>query len=113
MKLVRISQNGEFVEENQPETLVVMNAKRDFVYMVKEGDHVSALRQKFGEILDNEVYVGQLLYIKGGNVEMYTVKPLDTLKLICDRYHVDSAQIRSKNNLTTDKLFVGQKLVIE
>ncbi len=113
MKLVRMGQNGEWIETSQSNTMLVSNAKRNFVYRVKEGDQVSTLRQKLGEIPDKEVYVGQLLFVNGGNVQTYTVKPLDTLKLICDQYHVDIAEIRLKNHLTTDKLFVGQKLIIE
>ena len=42
----------------------------------------------------------------------YTVKPLEKIEDICKKFSVDKEYIISTNNLKTDKLFVGQLLII-
>jgi len=49
---------------------------------------------------------------KKGNAEMYTVKSGDNLAKIADEYEVDIADIKEWNNLSSDKILVGQKLKI-
>lgn len=44
--------------------------------------------------------------------QVYVVKSGDTLSSISSRYHVTVKELRTANNLTTDKIFVKQKLKI-
>ncbi len=47
-----------------------------------------------------------------GGQPIYTVKSGDTLTSIASHYHVTVKALRSENNLTTDRIRVGQKLKI-
>lgn len=46
------------------------------------------------------------------NCDKHTVKPLETLKTIANKYNVSDKEIIIKNNLKNDKLYVGQVLDI-
>lgn len=40
------------------------------------------------------------------------VQPLDTMEKICEKLGIDESYIIEKNNLKTDKLFIGQILMV-
>lgn len=95
---------------------------KNFIYKVKEGDTLLSVSNKF-KILEStliednclqssEILKGDLLYISCENAFIYVVKPLDNLKIIAQKYNVTPEYIQTKNNLKTNNLFIGQKLVI-
>ena len=47
-----------------------------------------------------------------GGEQIYTVKSGDNLTTIATRFHTTVRALRSENNLTTDRIIVGQKLKI-
>ena len=46
------------------------------------------------------------------NETKYVVQPLDTLESIAKKLNKDREEILNKNNLKTEKLFIGQVLIV-
>ena len=98
-------------------------------YMIKKGDTLYSIAQKYNTTVDklkqqnnlatNNLTIGQILQIPATSyVEVptetitYTVVPGDTLYSIAQKYNTTVNNIKTKNNLTTNLLSVGQKLLI-
>ena len=98
----------------------VKDKETDIIYFVKAGESMSSIADKFKTtietiIRDNdikEVSEGDILWIRKKNTCIYVVKPLDTLSKVAKSCSVSESHIRKLNDLKTDKLFVGQKLII-
>lgn len=101
------------------------------IYIVKKGDSLYSIAGKYDVSVDdlkkynnldsNIINIGQELYIPKGqiiednvstNFETYTVVLGDTLYGIANKYGVSVADIKEINNLTSNTLSIGQKLVI-
>jgi len=101
------------------------------IYIVKKGDSLYSIARKYDVSVDdlkkynnldsNIINIGQELYIPKGqiiednvstNFETYTVVLGDTLYGIANKYGVSVADIKEINNLTSNTLSIGQKLVI-
>ncbi len=109
-------------------------------YTVKSGDSLWKIANNYNltvqqirnvnNLKSDVLYVGQVLKLIGkassgtssssssssnassGTTTTYTVKSGDSLWVIAQKFNVTAQQIREKNNLKTDVLQVGQKLVI-
>ncbi|MCY7782273.1 MULTISPECIES: peptidoglycan endopeptidase [unclassified Bacillus (in: firmicutes)] len=110
-------------------------------YTVKSGDSLWKIANKYNltvqqirnsnNLKSDVLYVGQVLKLTGkapsgtsssssssssntssGTTTTYTVKSGDSLWVIAQKFNVTAHQIREKNNLKTDVLQIGQKLVI-
>ncbi len=93
-------------------------------YTVKNGDTISGIAKKFGLSnissiisLNNisnvrEILVGQKLVIPSTDGLYHTVKKGDTLAIIASKYGAKIEDILDVNDLSSDTLFVGQKLFI-
>lgn len=93
-------------------------------YSVQSGDSLYLIARKFGvtvqqlitanQIIGNTIYIGQLIFIpiNVSKVITYTVQSGDSLYLIANRYNTTIESIYSLNNLTSNTIYVGQKLVI-
>lgn len=93
-------------------------------YTVKAGDTLYAIARKFGMTVDklkslnnlssNNLSIGQKLLVTDELQEegVYTVQKGDTLYSIAKKYYTTVDKIMSMNNLSTNMLSVGQKLVI-
>lgn len=94
-------------------------------YVVKKGDTLYAIAKKFGMTVDklkdlnnlnsNILSIGQQLlvtdkYISEDNT--YVVKSGDTLYSIAKKYKTTVLRIKELNNLSSDILSIGQKLII-
>lgn len=110
------------------------------IYTVKSGDSLWKIANNYNltvqqirnvnNLKSDVLYVGQVLKLTGkassgtssssssssnassGTTTTYTVKSGDSLWVIAQKFNVTAQQIREKNNLKTDVLQVGQKLVI-
>lgn len=97
-------------------------------YKVVSGDSLWQISKKFGVTVDelkkvnnltsNALSIGQLLYIPKNNTttveqEIYTVKSGDTLYGIANKFGISVDALKKLNNLTTNTLSIGQKLVIK
>ncbi|MDR0405045.1 MAG: LysM peptidoglycan-binding domain-containing protein [Oscillospiraceae bacterium] len=102
------------------------------IYVVKSGDSLWAIAQRFGTTVDeikslngltsNNLSIGQELKIPGtgsgggGGTEpdyiLHVVRSGDTLWTLAQRYGTTVAAIRALNNLTSDALSIGQQIKI-
>jgi peptidoglycan DL-endopeptidase LytE len=102
-------------------------------YTVQSGDYLSKIGQKFdvyvaelkewNNLTSDIIHPGQVLKVSSSgtvttqpkptvNSNTYTVQSGDTLSHIAMRYDVSVSQIKSWNGLTSDMIYVGQKLSI-
>lgn len=59
-----------------------------------------------------ELYEGKVLFLPETNFKSYTVQPFDTLQKIANINGTTIEALKSKNNLTSEYVFVGQKLYL-
>lgn len=93
-------------------------------YTVKAGDTLYGIARKFGTTVDklkklnnlssNILSIGQKLLVTDELQEegVYTVQKGDTLYSIAKKYNTTVDKLMSMNNLNTNMLSIGQKLVI-
>jgi LysM repeat protein len=105
-------------------------------YTVKQGDNLSAIAAKFGvsvadikrwnNLNDDKIYPGQQLRVSAQNAVtsqqqkvtqaktiVHVVQQGETLSSIAKKYNVTVDKIKKDNNLSTDKIVVGQKLILK
>ncbi|WP_029278396.1 LysM peptidoglycan-binding domain-containing protein, partial [Carnobacterium jeotgali] len=94
----------------------------------KNGVSVSDLKS-WNNLKTDMIYVNQALTIKGGSTSggtttpapstgntsssTYTVKSGDTLTGIASKNGVSVSDLKKSNNLTSDTIYVGQKLIVK
>jgi N-acetylmuramoyl-L-alanine amidase len=94
-------------------------------YRVKRGDSLSVIAQRYNvslaelksenSISSNTIHVGQELTIPGvggAEQEEHTIRRGETLSEIAQRYQVSLGSLRLENNITNDRIMVGQVLKI-
>lgn len=101
-------------------------ADGEAVYVVQPGDTLSAIARRYGSTVQalveynslssTTIYVGQrlLLPVAGnpGNPVTHVVQRGETLYRIAQRYGNTVAAIKAANNLRSDTIYVGQRLLI-
>ena len=118
---------------NVGQSLKVINDKiyDNDIYVVESGDTLYSISQRYGisvdelkkynNLINNNLNIGQQLFIPKGQIvediigtdyDTYIVKFGDTLYGIANRYNVNIDDIRNLNNLNTDILSIGQRLLI-
>ena len=95
------------------------------IYLVKNGDSLYSIAQKFGVSVEElltlnrlnspEVYVGEQILIPTNGIQIvgvvdYTVKPGDTLWRIANNCNVNVDDIVKLNNLDSTIIYPGQKI---
>lgn len=95
-------------------------------YTVKAGDTLYQIANMYNTTVDeikrlnnltsNILSIGQVLKVPGKTIKdntiIYTVVKGDNLYQIANKYNVSVNEIRELNNLATDLLSIGQKLLI-
>lgn len=96
-------------------------------YIVKAGDSLWAIANKYGLTVDklkelnnlssNNLSIGQKLLMKDTSSSedvgiYYTVKSGDTLYGIANKYNLSVDELKKMNNLTSNNLSIGQKLLV-
>lgn len=102
-------------------------------YMVQKGDSLWSIAQKYNTTVDtlkklnnltsNDLYVGQILLIpekttntpdnKPSTDNIYIVKVGDSLWSIAQKFNTTVNELKRINNLTSDILMVGQKIILK
>lgn len=101
------------------------NEISDNIYIVKAGDSLYSIAQKYNTTVEelkrinnldsNQLVIGQrikLPTIMETDNNYYIVKVGDTLYSIANKYNMSVNELKSINNLVTDNLYVGQKLLL-
>ena len=95
-------------------------------YTIKDGDSLYSIANKYNitvnDLIDYNalpsmvITVGDVIKIPKGKTQntdnIYTVKPGDTLYRIANMYDVSIDELKNYNNLTSNILSIGQKLII-
>ena len=96
-----------------------LTSKKNIYYRVESGDTLESISSLFNVpkdyiVLHNgqELYAGKLLFLPETNFAVYVVKPFDTLDKIAKHFGTTPENIKQKNSLMSDYVFVGQKLYI-
>lgn len=116
---------------NNPAPSTPSSSKDRTKYVVKAGDTLSTISRKYSvtvkqlkewnNLSSDTIYVGQTLHLKQTNssnnsskpkekTKQYVVKSGDTLSKIASTYKVSVANLKAWNNLTSDTIYIGQKL---
>ncbi len=117
--------NVDYLFVGQELKIPQAEGQNDLIYSVKAGDSLYKIAQSFGtsvsviklknNLNSDYLYIGQKLLIPGSDVETnftYFVKPGDSLYMIASKFETTVAQIRATNSLSSNLLYVGQKLSI-
>lgn len=95
------------------------NQNKNVYYTVCQTDNFDSLSKVFGVPIDYikkingaELYVGKVLFLPETKLQSYVVKPFDTLSNIAKKYNTSIQNIKNKNCLQNDFVFVGQKLYL-
>ena len=116
-------------QPTEPPTDPPAETHKTITYMVKKGDTLSGLAQRFGTTVQklavengisdpNKIYAGQKLKIrttesKPDNEIIYVVKNGDTLTRIAAKFHTTVEVLIKKNQIAnSDLIYAGQKLKI-
>lgn len=96
-----------------------LTSKKNIYYRVESGDTLESISSLFNVpkeyiVLHNgaEIYAGKLLFFPETNFETYVVKPFDTIEKIAKYFGTTTEDIKQKNNISSNYVFVGQKLYI-
>ncbi|PCJ24374.1 MAG: N-acetylmuramoyl-L-alanine amidase [SAR86 cluster bacterium] len=94
-------------------------------YTVKRDDSLSVIAQRFGVTLaalkagnglsSDTIHVGQVLTISSTvsvEPEEHTIRRGETLSKIAQQYHISLGNLRQANNLSGDRIMIGQVLKI-
>lgn len=96
----------------------------EVTYTVKSGDNLYSIAKKYNvtvsdlmnynNLTSNLLSIGQVIRIPSNTSSStaYTVKNGDTLYSIARKYNTSVDSIKTKNNLTSNTLSIGQKLII-
>ena len=108
-----------------PTALVPDNSSPSNTYVVKSGDNLYSIARRFGTSVNDiirlnnlpgtSLSIGQTLVIpnnSSGTSNTYIVQRGDSLYSIARKFNVSVDSIKSKNNLKSNLLSVGQTLII-
>lgn len=92
----------------------------NIVYRVEKDDTLNSICQKFKTTPESiifyhpnkELYEGELIIITKANKVIHVVKPLENIYTIMRKYNVSKEYIIQSNNLKTENLFIGQKIIL-
>lgn len=122
--LIEISTIDDIVEECFGEEFNNPNAGY-VTYTVKRGDNLYNIAKQYNTTVDsikrannltsNDLQIGQILNIpvsSDDSVTKYTVQKGESLYSIAKKFNTTVDSLKSKNNLTSNLISVGQKLII-
>ncbi|MBC8420534.1 MAG: LysM peptidoglycan-binding domain-containing protein, partial [Desulfobacterales bacterium] len=93
-----------------------------FEYVVKKGDNLSTIAQRFdvglsflrqlNHLKHDRIYPGQRLQLRPSSLDeaVHVVRPGDTLSSIALKYRIKLSELMELNDIEGSKILVGQKL---
>ena len=87
---------------------VLKNYPKDIELIIDKNDNIEEIKKEYN--IKNNIEIGDVFIFHSS--EKYVVKPLDTFDKIASTLGVKKEYLIQKNNLKTEKLFVGQILLI-
>ena len=122
---IRIPSNSIEIEECFGTDYTPPTKMTTTTYTVKKGDNLYNIAKQFNtnvsdiitinNLTNNNLSIGQQLKIpnlSNINTQNYTVKKGDSLYTIAKKFNTTIEEIKRKNNLTSNLLSIGQKLII-
>lgn len=102
------------LEEGKDDIICVRNYQPYFIKNLNEGETLLDLYGLGYEVVGGSdlTSAGDCVVVKKIEGIRYVVKPLEKLEEIAQKFGVNKDDIISSNNLVTEKLFVGQILII-
>lgn len=101
------------IENGTDDISVVKNYLPSFVYKVKKEDnYLDILARGFKIDSNDNINADDIIILKKPRSIRYVVSPLETLDKIAYKFGTKEEDIMINNNLSTNKLFVGQILWI-
>lgn len=92
---------------------------KNVVYTVGENETLEEIANCLGVsksyILQHNsesIYEGKVLFLPEIELKTYIVKPFDSLQTIAKDKNISVEELKAKNQLDSDYLFVGQKLFL-
>jgi len=91
-----------------------------FWYQVKKHDTISSIQQQFGvnssaikrNNYNTDLYEGEVVKIINKSNTLHIVKPMENLQTIAKIYNTSIEKLAKINNLTSNRLFIGQTLIV-
>ena len=98
----------------------VISDENSDTYVVKRGDTLYSISKKYNisvdeikkinDLIDDNLYVGQIINLGIINSDTYKVKRGDTLYSIARQFNTSVDILKDINNLTSNNLYIGQEL---
>ena len=97
-----------------------INIAKEFYYRVRKGDEINDICQSMNTSRENitfdrakpEILPGEWIKVRVNDYMTHIVKPLDTIDKIAKRYDISTENLKKDNQLTTEKLYIGQLIKI-
>lgn len=126
-----VIQAGQVLKLYPPKSTDKKSNKKTQTYTVKSGDNLSDIAEKFGvsvsdlkkwnDIDGDVIYQGQVLKLypskttsskTKSKTTYHKVKKGENLSSIADKYNVSVSDLKRWNNIKSDKIVIGQKLIV-
>lgn len=105
--------NYVIVKDGDEDFQIINNYFVPKIYEIKEDDSLESLQALGYEIVPNEkVNANDIVLLNKISGKRHIVKPLEKLNDIANMYYTSVNEIIKRNNLKSDKLFIGQILYI-
>lgn len=91
---------------------LIENYYPPILYKVTEEDTKESLQAEGYELSKEDIEPGDIILLTKIEGKKHIVKPLESLEDISKMYFMDKLDIIQRNNLKTEKLFIGQILWI-
>ena len=104
--------NYAILEDGANDIILIENYHPPRIYKVLEGDTKESILSKGYEFQNEQIEENDIILLTKIEGKKHIVRPLDTLENIANSYFIDKSDIIKRNNLKTEKLFIGQILWI-
>ncbi len=104
-----LGKNYVVLDKGSNDIKIVRNYLPKYLYRLEDGENIIDVLSRGFEVHNGgDVESGDTLVLNRPSSIRYTVKPLESLDDISEKFGVDRDILINNNKLATDKLFVGQ-----